>query len=73
MIIEFPITREMRALQYEQSRMSLVQCRDIYGDAFPMMFPAARLFDRVKWNGPAPHNAHGPAPHHPRTGSGRIF
>jgi hypothetical protein len=54
MIIEFPITREMRALQYERSRMSLAQCRDIYGDAFPMMFPAARVFDRVEWNAREP-------------------
>jgi hypothetical protein len=54
MIIEFPITREMRALQYEQSRTSLAQCRDIYGDAFPTIFPAARVFDRVKWNAREP-------------------
>jgi hypothetical protein len=54
MIIEFPISREMRALQYERSRKSLAQCRDFYGDAFPMMFPAARVFDRTKWIVPAP-------------------
>jgi hypothetical protein len=56
MIIEFPITREMRASQYERSRESLAQCRNIYGDAFPMMFPAARLFDRVKWKARGPGN-----------------
>jgi hypothetical protein len=54
MIIDFPITREMRALQYERSRESLAHCRDIYGDAFPIIFPAAHVFDRVKWNAREP-------------------